>query len=135
MKCIKIDRSSTVGITGALKAALTFTHIRSVFRPFSAIFNGKCRTRPFFRAFYSETKGKPDQLLHGTTCTDAVNVAFQLADSPSGAGGFIVLPGSHKNSVGVPATGSGYQHGPTAEVRLCFSIGKCRVCLFWGRFS
>ena len=31
------------------------------------------------------------RLLHGvTTCTDAVNIAFQLADSPPGAGGFVV---------------------------------------------
>lgn len=36
------------------------------------------------------------QLLHGvTTCTDAVNIAFQLADSPSGAGGFVVRISSH----------------------------------------
>ena len=36
-----------------------------------------------------------------------------LALDPPGAGGFIVVPGSHKSDLGVPATASEYQAGPT----------------------
>ena len=55
------------------------------------------------------------QLHNGRCYVDSVNVAVQLSDSPPDAGGFVVLPGSHKSNVGVPASGSAYQPGETTE--------------------
>ena len=43
--------------------------------------------------------------LNGQILCSLVNVAVQLSDSPSGSGGFVVIPGSHKSNFPPPTEG------------------------------
>ncbi len=45
-----------------------------------------------------------DHVHAGQIVANLVNAAVQLTDSPQGAGGFVVVPGSHKSNFPPPAS-------------------------------